>query len=774
MSMLLGLVPGSVSPVGGGLRGPCRLAGRLLLAGWCTLGVASPSALIPLPAAITPGQGVFRIQADTALRVTAGDAAEARTAEYFLALVARSRGLALKVQSGSDGRHAVTLRRQPGLAAEGYQLVITPLGITITASTDAGLFYGAVTLWQLLPAGRGAADIPALRITDQPAYPWRGLMLDSARHMQSVPFIRSMIDWMAWHKLNVLHWHLTDDQGWRLEIRKYPRLCAVGGWRVPASLEPPSTSASGGVAQHYGGCYSQEEIREVVAYAASRHVTIVPEIDLPGHAQAAIAAYPKLGSLAGPPPPVSARWGVHTYLYNVEPDTFSFLEDVLSEVIELFPGEAIHIGGDEAVKDQWRASAQVQARAQALGINDMDALQGYFTQRIGQFLKARGRRAVGWDEILRPELATDAIVMSWRGTAGAHAAAIAGNDTVLSPWPTLYFDNRQSPLPGEPPGRTRVVSLQDVYRFEPHDATLSAAQQRHILGVQANLWTEHIRTEPRLEWMALPRAAAVAEVGWSLPERRHWPDFLARLAAAMPRYRSMGLHVADSVFAIDAHIVPAPGGYAVTFTSQGGYGEIRFTTDGREPTAASNRYTTAVSVAPGTELRARTFDGAIPLSLTWSRTLTPQSFARRSSRELGLCSDGVGLLLEPPGAPADNRTILALDIMNPCWIYHDADLSRGAHLTAAAVPLPFNFELGKDVNGIRRGDAHTPNGELEIRIDGCDTPPAVAIALPPSAAAATLGAVALAPMPGRHELCLRFARPVLEPMWALDWVEVGE
>ena len=576
-----------------------------------------------------------------------------------------------------------------------------------------------------------------------------------------------MIDWMAWHKLNVLHWHLTDDQGWRIEIRKYPRLTAIGAWRTPATVGPPPPA-------RYGGFYTQREIREIVKFAASRHVTIVPEIDMPGHAQAAIAAYPALGSTEGEPPPVSARWGVHTYLFNADEATLAFLEDVLAEVVDLFPGRYVHVGGDEAVKDQWRASSRVAARARELGIDDLEALQGYFTERMGRFLAAHGRQLVGWDEILRPELAPDAIVMSWRGTSGARAAAIAGNDTVLTPWPLLYFDNRQSALPSEPPGRTQVVSLEDIYRFEPRDTALSEAQQRHVLGVQGNLWTEHIRTEQRLEWMALPRAAAVAELGWTRPERRSWPDFLGRLAASVARYRTLGIHAADSVFAIGARRAARPGGTELTLANQAHFGEIRYTTDGRDPGPGSAIYAGPLTVAIGTEVRAATFVGTERVSETWSRRLDQRSLARRSSPELELCSNGVGLLLEPRRADGEPDGIVALDIMNPCWIFRGADLSRGARLTAAVAPLPFNFEIGAEVGKIRTGDARSAAGELEVRLDGCDATPLAVLPLGPAVEPATLPGVTLPPVPGRHDLCLRFARPALEPMWALDWVEIGE
>jgi hexosaminidase len=734
--------------------------------------VAAEGAVIPLPAEITPGEGAFRISPGTPLRVRAGDRDAARAAQYLAGLVSRTRGFTPGVSRSAPAGGAITFERRAGMAPEAYELAITPRQIIVSASTGTGLFYGAVTLWELLPMGQGAGEVPAQLIRDAPAYSWRGLMLDSARHLQSPAYIRSMIDWMAWHKLNVLQWHLTDDQGWRIEIRRYPRLTSVGAWRSPPTLGSASNGAP--AEERYGGYYTQREIRDLVAYAAFRHVTIVPEIDMPGHAQAAIAAYPELGSTDAPPPPVSARWGVHTYLYNLEPRTFTFIEKVLREVIELFPSRYIHVGGDEAVKDQWRASALVQARARRLGISDPEALQGYFTQRIGRFLNSHGRRLVGWDEILRPGLASDAVIMSWHGTSGAHAAAIAGNDTILAPWPTLYFDNRQSALPSEPPGRTRVISLEEVYGFDPYDASLSEADRRHVLGVQANIWTEHISTEARVDWMALPRAAAVAEVGWSPPARRQWPDFLQRLAAFMPRYRALGPSVADSAFAIDARISASAERAAVTLGNQADFGDIRYTLNGLDPTPDSARYALPLDVALGTDLRAATFAGQERISQVWSRRTDLQSIAHRSSRELELCSDGIGLLLEPPRSAAPPGTIVALDLMNPCWMYREVDLTRGAHLTAAAVPLPFNFEIGADAQKIPVGDARSPIGELEVRVDSCSAAPVATVTLTSGTTLTTLPAVQLSLLAGRHDLCLRFARPALNPMWALDWVEITE
>ncbi len=750
--------------------GPAVQAAALVLG--VTLSMAAHSGVIPLPAEMVPGPGYFSVDGNTRLRVAPGDRDADNAARYLVALWTRTNGLTVPVTiapvaAAGSGAKTIAFRHQSGFAPEGYGIDVTPERITVSASSAAGLFYGAVTLWQLLPPGTNTGRIPAQTIRDAPIYRWRGLMLDSSRHFQSPAFIRSMIDWMAWHKLNALHWHLTDDQGWRLEIRKYPRLTAVGAWRI----EPDGT--------RYGGFYTQDEVRGIVRFAASRHVQIVPEIDIPGHATAAIAAYPMLGAAmpeAGAPPAVSMSWGTHTHLLNPDAATFRFLEDVFAEVIEIFPSPVVHIGGDEVVPDEWTASPKVQARARRLGLNDPIALQAYFTRRVGRYLAAHGRRIIGWDEILRPGLRQDAIVMSWHGVTGAHSAAVAGNDTILAPDPALYFDHRQSTLPTEPPGRLDVISLEDVYRFEPRDATLDVDHQSHVLGVQGNLWTEHIKTEERLQWMALPRAAALAEVGWSAAPRRRWTDFLDRLVAMMARYRAFRLNYADSVFAPGAAIAPAAAGFTVRLSNQANDAAsslIRYTLDGREPSAESTAYDAPLIVAIDTELRAAAFAGTAQASRTAVLHFDATSALRRDSHDLVLCSDGVGLLLEPAGA----ATSVAVDIMNPCWIDRGVDLSAGPRMIAAVAALPFNFELGADAAKIRIGEARTAEGELEVHVDGCDTP---ALAVLPLAAAAhatgvtTLPAQRLPRIAGRHDLCLRFARPHRDPLWALDSIEIGE
>ena len=756
-----------------------RAAIKIAALALCALPAAAGAAgVIPQPAQIEPGIGSFAVSPATIIRAAGGDTGALQGARYLGALWNRSNQLTLPLVSQGPLPTAgslIVFRTEPGFAAEAYRLEVSAHRVTISATTAAGLFYGAVTLWQLLPARPGGGPIPAQTITDAPRYPWRGLMLDSSRHFQAPAFIRSMIDWMAWHKLNVLHWHLTDDQGWRLEIRKYPKLTSVGAWRIPAA------SPGSGPQKPYGGFYTQQQVREIVAFAATRHVQIVPEIDMPGHAQAALAAYPELGAIDSHPAlPVSAKWGIHSHLFNLEPGTFEFLQNVLDEVTQLFPSRFIHIGGDEAVKDEWNASAAVQARARQLGISDANALQTYFTQKISSYLTGKGRRAVGWDEILQPGLAPDAVVMSWHGASVAHAAAIAGNDAVLAPDPQLYLDHRQSPLATEPPGRMSIISLKDVYDFEPHDATLPDAQQAHILGLQADLWTEHMQTERRVDWMALPRAAALAEVGWS-PQQRNWPDFLQRLGPMFARYRAFGLDYADSVFGIKSEYARNSDAIRVTLSNvpelkrAAPEAAIHYTLNGGEPQAASLRYSQPLDLPPGTQIRAATFVSARQVSRTLAVHLDSHSVARRTSHQLELCSNGLSLLLEP-SAGAGPDAPFAVDIMNPCWIYRGADLTAGPRFTAAVAPLPFNYELGADAAKIRVGDARSAQGELEIHIDGCETPP-ITLPLAPAAmreGVTILPAQRLPTLPGRHDICLRFARPRLDPLWALDWAEIGE
>jgi len=529
-------------------------------------------------------------------------------------------------------------------------------------------------------------------------------MLDSARHYQSPAFIRALIDAMALHKLNVLHWHLTDDQAWRIEIKRYPKLTRVGGWRVPAGQGPAADiDPATGRPRLYGGVYSQAEVKALVAYAAARQITVVPEIDVPGHASAAIAAYPELAAAPNPSKTVPADWGVYPNLFATHDATFRFLENVLDEVMAMFPSTYIHLGGDEATKDQWKASPAVQAQIRALGLKNEAELQGWFVQRLERHLAAKGRRLIGWDEILEGGLPANATIMSWRGLDGGLAAARAGHDAVLSPAPLLYFDNRQSRSVQEPPGRGWVVRLQDVYAFDPAPPQLTPEEQRHILGLQGNLWTEHVRTEARAAHMAFPRAIAVAELGWSPAGRKDWPDFSQRAQAAVARLNRMGFAAADSAW----------------------------------------------------------------------RTDPPPSAARRESRQLETCANGLTLALEDDAPVRGDRAIYLTDIMDPCWKWPAADLTGVSALKVEVGQLPFNFQIGADVKKIPLQQPKSPVGDLEIRVDGCAGTP---VAIVPLDRAAKNPAVTALEVPlavgGVHDLCLTFARASVDPIWAVAAVEL--
>ncbi len=742
-------------------------------------------AIIPNPSSVVLNNGEFRITDTTFITAPPKDVSAKRIAEYLSTLLWNTHQLKLAVRVAPAQDGAISLvRDKASNNKEAYRIDAQPKRLTISANGTDGLRHGAITLWQLIDKSSGNAVVPASIIADAPRFAWRGLMLDSARHFQSPAFVKNYIDWMALHKLNVLHWHLTDDQAWRLEIKKYPRLTSVGAWRVPAGAAAKADiDAATGKPRLYGGFYTQKEVREIVAYATERGITILPEIDMPGHAAATLAAYPKLGATDHPPLVVPADWGIYDYVYNLDDPTFAFLEDVLKEVMALFPGKYIHVGGDEVVKTQWKESPQVQARMRALGISDAAGVPVYFTQRIGRFLQKNGRRLVGWDEVLEPGLPPSSVVMSWRGIEGALNAATKGFDTILSPWPTLYFDNRQSGAVGELPGRGRVISIEDVYKFEPMPEKLTPEQQRHVIGLQGNIWTEHIRTEERVGAMTFPRAAAIAELGWSAPDRRNWPDFVKRLAAQFTRYDALKIPYADSAFAVQAVTRYTPSQAAVELSNQTKYGDIRFTVDGRDPTSKSALYQGPLTVPLPGELRAATFSGDARVSRTRVFALRRELAQRRSSQELRLCSANIDLSLEDD-APVDNakgpRAVFLLDINNPCWIFPQAELDSVTGVVAAVGQVPFNFQIGEDVKKIHFATPTTPEGELEVHLGNCDGEIIARLPLAPAVSSngVTVLKAPIASRPGKHDLCLRFAQrfsqPAVDPVWALDWVDLTE
>ncbi|MFZ9682105.1 MAG: beta-N-acetylhexosaminidase, partial [Cephaloticoccus sp.] len=438
--------------------------------------------------------------------------------------------------NGRSGDTRIKFNQLSSLPADGYQLLVAPQEILLSAATPAGAFYGVQTLLQLFPPavfdGQPRPDlkwtVPCADIADAPRFRWRGVMIDSSRFFQPIAALKKFIDVLAQHKINVFHWHLVDDQGWRIEIKRYPKLTGVGGKRR-GSPRGHGANNLGNDNKPIEGFYTQDEVRELVAYAAARHVSILPEIEMPGHAQAAIAAYPEFGLLAEAKP-VSCNWGIHETLFNTKPETFAFLEHVLTEVVALFPFAYVHIGGDEAVKPQWEQDPATQAHLKALGLKDEHELQSWFIRQAETILQKLNRKLVGWDEILEGGLAKTATVMSWRGLEGAIASARHGNDAIMCPNPFVYFDHYQAEDWGtEPLGIGGNSPLAKVHGYEPIPAELTAKQAKHIIGVQGQLWTEYIATPTRLEFMAFPRVCALAEIAWCPAARPDFAHFLTRL-----------------------------------------------------------------------------------------------------------------------------------------------------------------------------------------------------------------------------------------------------
>jgi hexosaminidase len=511
------------------------LAASLTTIGCASAPVARPS-IIPEPMKMELGDRHFHITDTTRIVV---DPATRDSGAYLAQLLSKPLGQYVEVDDSSihpKAKHSIFLTIDPSvnLGDEGYKLSVTHETIRITAATDAGVFYGIQTLRQLLPVqieeGKPVKIshliVPVLTIEDEPRYRWRGFMLDVSRHFFTVDFIKRTLDLMALQKLNTFHWHLTDDQGWRIEIKKYPELTSVGAWRTDDG-------------QRYGGFYTQDQIRDVVQYAAARHITVVPEIEMPGHCVAALAAYPELSSTGGPFK-VSEQWGIHYDVYCPGKDsTFIFLQNVLDEVIPLFPGPFLHVGGDEVPKDRWKLSPECQARMKSEHLQNEEELQSYFIKRMAAFIQNKGKRVIGWDEILEGGLANGAAVMSWRGTKGGIAAAQSGHDVVMTPGTNCYLDHYQSDNQ-IPPKPFKLLPLEKVYSFNP-SADLTPEEATHVLGVQGNLWTEQVADPQRADYMAYPRLTAIAEVGWTISENKNWPNFETRMNTFEQRLKILGV-----------------------------------------------------------------------------------------------------------------------------------------------------------------------------------------------------------------------------------------
>ncbi|MFO7998171.1 MAG: beta-N-acetylhexosaminidase [Bacteroidales bacterium] len=525
----------------------------ILTLGACS-GDPEPVSIIPLPAKIEVDRGTHTIRGALPIYYE-NDQPGLQGLAAYLSTIFESTGIRPVIHAGEAGeriRKGIVLIRDTSLSHhEEYHLVIDRKTIRITGGSPQGVFYGIQSLRQMLPpeiedpelaVEIRRLDLPRLRIADFPAFDYRGMHLDVARHFFPVSFIKKYIDLMALHKMNQFHWHLTEDQGWRIEIMKYPLLTEVGSWRRETLTGHGGRSPFEYDGTPYGGYYTQEEIREVVAHAAERFINVIPEIEMPGHATAALASYPHLGCTGGPYE-VITRWGVfHDVFCAGNEQVFEFLEDVLTEVAELFPSKFIHIGGDECPKTRWKECPACQARIREEGLADEYELQSYFIRRMEAFLLSMDRNIIGWDEILEGGLAPNATVMSWRGTEGGIAAARMGQNAIMTPGSHCYFDHYQADPETQPLAIGGLTTLKKVYAYDPVQDELSVEEAGYILGVQGNVWTEYIKTPAHVEYMAYPRAIALAEVGWSPEDSRDFQGFLERLKKHSKRLDAMNVN----------------------------------------------------------------------------------------------------------------------------------------------------------------------------------------------------------------------------------------
>ena len=593
------------------------LAGALALAcASCTAEKEANYQVIPLPQEVSLTQGnPFKLNENVLIAYPENNALLQRNAEFLSEYIQQATNYAPKtkaIAAGEQVKNAIVLGLDPSIAnKEGYVLTTTPEGININGQTENGVFYGIQTLRKSIPAEAKEATIliPAGEIKDEPRFSYRGMHLDVGRHFFPKEFMKKYIDLLALHNMNTFHWHLTDDQGWRIEIKKYPKLTEIGSQRSRTVIGRNTQEYDN---TPYGGFFTQEEAKEIVKYAQERYITVIPEVDLPGHMLAALAAYPEMGCTGGPYE-VCPRWGIFEDVLCIGNDqTMQFLEDVMNEIIEIFPSKYVHIGGDEAPRTRWEKCPKCQARIKTEGLKAdknhtaEDRLQSYCMTRIEEFLNSKGRQIIGWDEILEGDVAPNATVMSWRGMEGGIKAAQLGHDVIMTPTSFCYFDYYQTAdTKDEPLGIGGYVPIEKVYSLEPVPAVLTEEQSKHILGAQANLWTEYIHSSEHVEYMVLPRMAALAEVQWTQPEKKDFKDFTKRLARLMKFYQRDGFNYAKHVFDLKVDFTPDVTKKAVVVTlSTIDDAPIYYTLDGTEPTTASLKYTEPVSITETADFQA--------------------------------------------------------------------------------------------------------------------------------------------------------------------------
>jgi len=575
--------------------------------------------IIPEPVSIERSEGVFELNHKTKI-VFPEMAMIQDVVEYFKAHIQNATGFEIGYGGAEIDKNQIIFKisGSGNLGEEGYQVDVNSKQVMITATSSKGLFYGVQTLLQLLPPQIFSPQkmenvkwtIPCCTIQDEPRFIWRGMHLDVSRHFFSVEFVKRYIDLIAMHKMNIFHWHLTDDNGWRIEIKKYPLLTEIGAWRVDRENMPwrEVTPPEPGEEATYGGFYTQDEIREVVAYAAQRQITIIPEIEMPGHTCEVLAAYPEL-SCKGEELYVQpgSYWPNKDIFCAGNEDVFVFLENVLDEIIVLFPAEYIHIGGDEADKTEWEKCPKCQKRIKEESLKNEDELQSYFVKRIEKYINSKGKKLIGWDEILEGGLAPEATVMSWRGFEGGIEAATQGHDVIMCPVSHCYFDYYQANPDFEPVAIGGFPSLKKVYSFEPVPPELNEVQAKHVLGGQGNIWTEFIPTPEHAEYMAVPRMTALAEVLWSPAEKRDWTSFRGRLEDQEKRLFLMGVNFSQGSWKVDIKPTMENGSYQIELETEQWDMPVYYTLDGADPTESSLIYEKPFIVEKSTFVKAGIF-----------------------------------------------------------------------------------------------------------------------------------------------------------------------
>lgn len=503
---------------------------------------------------------------------------------------------------------------------ERYTIEISPRQIVIASNTKQGYFLALQTLIQLFRQYRDSGKIPAMKIEDEPKFAWRGMHLDVCRHFFTVDEVKQYIDYLAMYKLNTFHWHLTDDQGWRIEIKKYPKLTQIGSKRKESMIGAYVDNTFDG--KPYGPYfYTQDQIREVVKYSAERHITVVPEIEMPGHALAALSAYPELACTKGPFEPAT-QWGVFDDVFCPKEETFTFLENVLNEVMQLFPSQYIHIGGDECPKTRWKECDHCQELIRKNNLKDEHGLQSYFIHRIEKYVNSKGRKIIGWDEILEGGLAPNAAVMSWTGIKGGVEAAKTGHFAVMTPGAYCYFDHYQGDPATEPNAFGGFTPLDKVYSYQPVPEELNAAQSKYILGVQANLWTEYILDFKQVQYMVFPRLLALSEVAWGTSDPENYKEFESRVINEFKTLDKTGVHYAKSIYNVNGKVIPANTGIAYELSTSQDPSGLRYTTAGTEPQANSQTYTNPVPVQKSQNIKSAYFENGQLKSAVSSQDFT--------------------------------------------------------------------------------------------------------------------------------------------------------